>query len=124
MSEKLKLTDAEISHLIIERDTCQFKAQRIDELLNKIGEQQGFSDAEKKEPSPLPGSDFSALPWKSYATKTDAKPDEAGWIFANTKGAEALLATVKVQSKAPIGDFEYSFSGPEHQFISRKPLKK
>lgn len=70
----------------------------------------------------LPGVDLAKLPWKSYQTKEAAKENEAGWIFANTKGAESLLAVLKTKDKTQIAHFEYSFSGREHQFISRKPL--
>jgi hypothetical protein len=73
----------------------------------------------------LPGSEnLKDLPWKSYQTKEAARPEEAAWIFANTKGAEALLAILKTKDKSQIGTFEYSLSGAEKQFITRKPLKK
>lgn len=51
-----KLSDFEVSMLIIERDACQFKAQQIDELLNKYGEAKGFSDAAKPEAKPQPAA--------------------------------------------------------------------
>jgi len=73
----------------------------------------------------LPGSEsLQDLPWKSYKTKEGAKESEAAWIFANTKGAEPLLAVLKTKDKAQIGDSEYKFSGKDHQFISRNPVKK
>jgi hypothetical protein len=72
----------------------------------------------------LPGTDFSSLPWKSYKTKTDAKEGEAAWIFSNTAGAEALLATLKSKDgKARVGTYDYQLQGKEKQFISRKPVK-
>lgn len=43
-----KLTDFEVSLLIIERDVCQYKRERIDELLNKIGEAKGFVEAKEE----------------------------------------------------------------------------
>jgi hypothetical protein len=70
----------------------------------------------------LPGVDLAKLPWKSYQTKETAKENEAAWIFANTKSAEPLLAVLKTKDKIQIAHFEYSFSGRERQFISRKPL--
>jgi len=81
---------------------------------------------EKHEAQPsLPGSEtLSVLPWKSYQTKQAAKENEAAWIFANTKGAEALLASLKTKDKVQISKFEYNLSqGHDKQFISRKPLK-
>jgi hypothetical protein len=73
----------------------------------------------------LPGTDLSKLPWKSYETKQAATENEAGWIFSNISGAEALLATLKAKDgKARIGNFDYQLQGKERQFISRKPVKK
>ena len=51
MSEALKVSDFEISLLIIERDACQYKKERIDEFLNKIGEAKGMSDATRQTPA-------------------------------------------------------------------------
>jgi hypothetical protein len=42
-----KLTDFEISLLILERDVSQYRVERYDELLNRIGEAKGFVEAEK-----------------------------------------------------------------------------
>jgi hypothetical protein len=42
------LNDLEILLLLIERDTAQFKKERIDELLNTVGQAKGYQDAEKK----------------------------------------------------------------------------
>jgi hypothetical protein len=132
MSEKTKLTDYEISMLLIERNTAQFRAEQIDELLNKIGEAKGYADAEnqesvteKKETS-LPGSeDLSKLPWRSYKTKQDAKEEEAAWIFSDTHGAEALSATLRSKDgKATIGPNTYTLQGDKKQFISRRPARQ
>jgi len=40
VSEKLYLSDFEIQILIIERNTCQYRIEQVDELLNKIGKAQ------------------------------------------------------------------------------------
>jgi len=56
-----RLTDFEISMLIIERDVSQYKVERIDELLNKIGEAKGFVDIEKKEPTAVKEETFTIL---------------------------------------------------------------
>ncbi len=122
-----KLNDFEISTLIIERNTCQHKAEQIDELLNKIGEAKGYTDATlpiKSEPSQLPGTDFDKLPWKSYRTKQAAGPNEAAWIFSNTKGDEALLAALKSKNgRVTIESFEYQLQGNAKQFVARNPIK-
>ena len=124
-----KLTDYEISMLTIERNACNYKAEKITELLNKVGESKELTNTassnEKEQAQQLPGSkDLNELPWKSYKTKEKAEPTEAGWILAKTEGADALLATIKTNGgKAQIGDFEYQLQGPERQFIARKSVK-
>jgi hypothetical protein len=70
-------------------------------------------------------AELEGLPWTSYKTKEPAKEGEAGWIFANTKGAEELAkAMQKTEGKLELGAYEYRFSGKEKQFITRKPVKK
>ena len=96
----------------------------ITSFRRSVGKRKGVTPEAQERKAELPGSEsLEGLPWRSYQTKQDAKPDEAAWIFANTKGAEALSAVLKTKDKAQIGTFEYSRSGPEKQFISRKPLK-
>jgi hypothetical protein len=80
---------------------------------------------------PLPQLDpdeLVRLPWKTYKTKEDCRPDEAGWIFRNTPGAEALAHLIETQGKdamVQIGPnkFDVKFSGAEKQFIGRAPSK-
>jgi hypothetical protein len=69
-------------------------------------------------------AELNMLPWTNYQTKQPAKEGQAGWIFANTKGAEELVKALNRSSdkKLVIGDCEYSFSGKE-KFVSRKPIK-
>ena len=72
--------------------------------------------------------ELEKLPWKTYKSKEDCKPNEAGWIFTNTQGAEALSDLIKKQGKeavVQIGDyrFDVKFSGAEKQFIGRAPAK-
>lgn len=45
MTDTPNLTDLELALLIIERDACQFKKERLDELLNQIGKAKGFEDS-------------------------------------------------------------------------------
>lgn len=76
----------------------------------------------------LDPDELAKLPWKTYKNKEDCKPEEAGWIFRNTQGAEALANLIEKQGKGThvqIGPqkFECSFSGSEKQFIGRKPVK-
>ncbi len=114
------MSSKQVEFLVKLRDGCQMIADAANDYVETFAP--AGVQAEKTE---LPGSvDLQSLPWKSYATKQAAEKDEAGWIFANTKGAEALLATLKTKDKAQIGSMEYSRQGPEKQFISRKPVKK
>ena len=69
-------------------------------------------------------AELDQLPWTTYKTKEPAKEGEAGWIFANTKGAEELAkAMQRSEGKLELGAYEYAFSGKEKRFISRKPVK-
>jgi len=72
--------------------------------------------------------ELEKLPWKTYKSKEDCKPQDAGWIFRNTKGAEALADLIEKQGKGvtvQIGQhrFEVKFSGADSQFIGRAPIK-
>ncbi len=70
-------------------------------------------------------AELDELPWTAYKTKEPAKEGEAGWIFANTKGAEELAKAIeKSEGKLELGVYEYRFSGKDRQFIARKPVKK
>jgi hypothetical protein len=88
----------------------------------RIREKKGLQESKQKSGSL--GTDVANLPWKSYKTKQDARPEEAAWIFRSTKGAKPLVATLKAKGRIEIGDMEYSFSGRENQFISRNPTKR
>lgn len=72
--------------------------------------------------------ELEKLPWKTYKSKEDCKPDEAGWIFTNSPGAEVLSDLIKKQGKEAVVQigayrFDVRFSGTEKQFIGRAPAK-
>jgi hypothetical protein len=72
---------------------------------------------------------LAKLPWKTYRTKEDCKPDEAGWIFTNTQGAEALVDLIgKYGNDVPVEmgsyKFEVKLSGDHKQFLGRVPVKE
>jgi hypothetical protein len=76
----------------------------------------------------LSPQELERLPWKTYNSKEDCKLNEAGWIFTNTPGAEALSELIKKQDKElviQIGNYSFTvrFSGAEKQFIGRAPVK-
>jgi hypothetical protein len=96
MSDDLsKVSDFEVSLLIIERDTCQYKKECIDELLNKIGNAKGLVDSEKPKQTP-------------------AKPEAAAV-------QEITFATLKFEAQqgAKLGEYEiaYKANNIEDKFV-------
>jgi len=99
--------------------------QLLDQWLQ--GEVTGPEDIPK-----LDLGDLDALPWLTYKTKEPAKSDEAGWVknpehfsnFDSPVAAELAKALKRAGKKLELGEYEYSFSGKESQFISRRPVKK
>ena len=61
-----KLTDGEVATLVVERDVSQYRVERIEQLLNDIGQAKGFSDAEKEE------LDFDKLIWEEKRSEKGA----------------------------------------------------
>lgn len=104
MSEKKqfdvsKLTDFEIALLLIDRDSAQYRKERIDEVLNQIGAAKGYEDAKKsesatapkKEPiATVPETTFTILKWDpqqgakigSYEVAYKANNVEDKWTSA------------------------------------------
>lgn len=70
------------------------------------------------------------LVWTRYSDRSRAeKPDEAAWTFADPARHEdkavvkALIEAIKASGgKLRVGNVEFSLSGKEKQFISRRPL--
>jgi hypothetical protein len=78
--------------------------------------------------SQLDPDELAKLSWKTYKTKQECRSDEAGWIFRNTLGAEALADLIEKQGNGitvQIGPykFEAKFSGADKQFIGRATVK-
>ncbi len=72
-------------------------------------------------PQNLDPAAIENLGWKLYK-----EGHRAGWIYANTVGAEGLAAAIKQQGKVTVGEFEYKFSGRKEEpekFISRQPIQ-
>jgi hypothetical protein len=86
-ADPINLNDYEIAILIIERDACYSKAQQIDELLNKIGQAKGFSDAAN-----------------GQAAKPETKPQAAA-------AQEQTFSTLKfeVQQSEKMGEYEVAY---------------
>ena len=94
----------------------------------------GWLSASKSATKPAPQlsqldpDELAKLPWKTYQKKEPCKPEDAGWIFRNTQGAEALADLIEKQGKGAIvqigpSKFEVKFSGADSQFIGRAPIK-
>ena len=86
------------------------------------------AETETLKKTQLSSQELEKLSWKTYNSKEDCKPNEAGWIFTNTPGAEALSELIKNHDKEPviqIGNYNFNvkFSGAEKQFIGRTPVK-
>jgi len=71
-------------------------------------------------------SEVEKLPWKDYQKKQPCRPGESGWIFANTEGAQELAKLIKASPKEKLDlvVYQFTFSGREKQFISRKAVKE
>jgi hypothetical protein len=112
----------ELEAVPAENEDVQAVKMRLEDILDQ------WLSLEAKPEVEVPKLDLvelDKLPWTAYKTKEPAKEGEAGWIFANTKGAEELVKTMqKCESKLELGAYEYRFSGKEKQFIARKPVKK
>jgi len=112
----------ELEAVPAEGEDFQAAKVRLESILDK------WLSVEAKPEGEIPKLDLAELdqlPWTTYKTKEPAKEGEAGWIFANTKGAEELVkAMQKCEGKLELGAYEYRFSGKEKNFITRKPVKK
>jgi len=76
----------------------------------------------------IPRLDIAAiegLEWISYQTKKAAQRSESAWIFRTTPGAEELVKAIEASEnhRVELGEYDYGFSGPEKQFIARRPRK-
>lgn len=88
-----QLTDLEIELLIIERDTCQYKKERLEELLNEIGKAQGI---------------YIPIAPSSTATGSNAKEKETTFT----------LLKYEPQKSPQLGDFDiaYKANNIEHKW--------
>lgn len=122
MSEKetvdvSKLSEFEISILLIERDTAQFKAERIDALINKYGRVKGFVDAEKKGSELSPFVDETTFyilkfePQKGERLGEFAVADKASNIPDKFSQAYGILRTnnATIQNRYHGPDYEYTY---------------
>jgi len=71
-------------------------------------------------------AEIEKLPWKDYQRKQPCRPGDPGWIFTNVEGAQELASLIKAspKEKLVLPPYQFSFSGQENQFISRRPIKE
>jgi len=71
-------------------------------------------------------AEIEKLPWKDYQKKQPCRPGDPGWIFTNVEGAQELASLIKAspKEKLVLPPYQFSFSGQENQFISRRPIKE
>jgi hypothetical protein len=71
-------------------------------------------------------AELERLPWKTYKDKQPCEPGDSGWILTNTEGAEELVKAIKAapKEKLDLPPYQFTFSGKEKQFISRRRMKE
>lgn len=70
--------------------------------------------------------EFEKWPWKTFQYKEPCQLGEAGWMFSNAPGAEALRRMLTEREKVTVksGDmvYEVTLSAGEGKFIQRKKV--
>lgn len=94
----------------------------VDAIIDEKVSKQKASITTQTANNPPATTDLNKLPWMKYA-------DGSGeWIFADTKGAETLLANIEISRKETWQDTEYLYklsrsSRTNRSFIRRLPKK-
>jgi len=102
-------------------DTIEEGLRTLAERLREIEKAYQQMPQEAKVELELDPKEIGSLPWKLYR-----EGHRSGWIFANQSRAERLAEAIRSSQngRVKVGDFEYQFSGDQHKFISRRPLKE
>lgn len=122
-------TEYDVKVAIEHEEELQIIKAQLEGLIDGWLTASALPTSTSKKPLPqLDPDELAKLPWKTYKTKEPCKVEDAGWIFTNTQGAEALAHLIKKQgngARVQIGPhkFECSFSGNEKQFIARKVVE-
>lgn len=126
-----RISDFELSLLLAERDIAAYRVERLDEIINKIGESKGFSEAEKQKPksSEIDEKVFSTLNFESQqgqklgqyeiADKTKNNPEDwqRGYGILKKSGA-----TIKDRAKGQ--NFSYWLYGEFERIYRQKRREK
>lgn len=126
-----KISEGEIALILIERDLAAQKVERYDEILNKIGEIKGFSEAEKQKPqSPeIDEALFSCLNFEAqtgqklgnYEIADKSKNNLTEWQKAFDI-LKKLNATIKDRAKGQ--NFSYWLYGDFERIYRQKRREK
>ena len=126
-----KISDFELSILITNRDIAAYKVERYDEILNKIGESKGFSEAEKQksQTTEIDEALFLCLKFEAQtgqklgnyeiADKTKNNPEEWQKAFDILKKSGA---TIKDRAKGQ--NFSYWLYGDFERIYRQKRREK
>ena len=97
----------QVEALLTEVDNIQLVKEDLSNMLE-------YWLSEAKPEAPM-DTEFEALPWREFKNRKGA------WIFTNESGAEDLRNKLEAASgkTLEIGDYKYTISGDQGQFISR-----
>jgi hypothetical protein len=107
-----QLTDFEVSMLVIERDVAQFKMNAIDELLNKVGEVKGYTEAQQKTTGFVQEETFTTLKFEQ-AKGERLGEFEVSHRSSNLSDKWAHAYAVLRQNNSTIKD---RYHGPNYKF--------
>jgi hypothetical protein len=122
-----KISDFEISVLVIERDVAQYRVERLDELLNKIGEKKGYINSAKKESSSQPDHPevYERLNWENRDNEHGPFQMLRKDNCNDTQLFNHLDAMLKQnKNNVSIGDWHYWAGDPGYIFRRRKKQSK
>jgi len=101
--------------LLIERDVAQFKAERIDALLNKVGEAKGYVEAQKQTWDP------KKIEWVE-TSGTKGLYDKAS--PQGTDHFKAMLADLKKHERKMTRDGFFYWVFSDSSTVGRKKIKQ
>lgn len=131
MSEKVK---AQIRAI---KEGLMAIATKLEELDKCYGELPAEVKAEIESIPRIDLADLEELPWMKWekdeqGNRVPAGPGEAGWIknpayFTSLEAPPVQLELVKALTKAggklELGEYKFTFSGSDKQFMARRPIK-
>ncbi len=118
-----KLTDYEVSLLILERDVAQCRVERIEKILNKVCEAQGFIESQKPQPQ-----DEQPKTWDPNKIKWTKQEGSRGPYEksgdVNSSDFKALLKDLAHNNGKLIHEGLFYWSFESGSTVGRKPAKR